>query len=31
MMYLEVGPLDFVPLEEPSTYPAFWDFDYQYE
>jgi len=30
MIYLEVGPLDFVPLEETSTYPAFWDFNHQY-
>lgn len=28
MIYLEVGPLDFVPLEETSTYPAFWDFNH---
>jgi hypothetical protein len=30
MIYLEVGPLDFVPLEETKTYPAFWDFNHQY-
>jgi hypothetical protein len=30
MIYLEVGPLDFVPLEETSTYPAFWEFNHQY-
>jgi hypothetical protein len=31
MMYLQVGPLDDVPLDETGSYPAFWDFDYQYQ
>jgi hypothetical protein len=30
MIYLHVGPLDSVPLAGGGTYPAFWDFDYQY-
>jgi hypothetical protein len=30
MMYLEVGSLDLVPLDETGSYPAFWDFEYQY-
>ena len=31
MMYLQVGPLDLVPLDDPGTYPAFWEFDYKLE
>lgn len=30
MIYLEVGPLDLVPLDQDGLYPAFWDFSYQY-
>ena len=30
MIYLQVGPLDLVPLEETGAYPAFWDFNHQY-
>jgi hypothetical protein len=30
MIYIQVGPLDLVPLDEAATYPAFWEFDYQY-
>jgi len=30
MMYLQVSPLDLVPLDDAGTYPAFWEFDYQY-
>ncbi len=30
MMYLFVGPLHLVPLDETGSYPAFWDFDHQY-
>jgi hypothetical protein len=30
MIYLQVGPLDLVPLDETGSYPAFWDFQYQY-
>jgi hypothetical protein len=30
MIYLQVGPLDLVPLDEAGSYPAFWDFDFQY-
>ena len=30
MIYLQVGPLDRVPLDGDGLYPAFWDFDYQY-
>lgn len=30
MIYLQVGPLDHVPLIDDGTYPAFWDFDYQW-
>ena len=31
MMYLQVGPLDLVPLDDAGTYPAFWEFDYKLE
>jgi hypothetical protein len=30
MIYLYVGPLDLIPLEDDS-YPAFWEFDYKYD
>lgn len=30
MIYLQVGPLDLVPLDGDGNYPAFWDFDYQW-
>jgi hypothetical protein len=30
MIYLNVEPLDLIPLDEGGYYPAFWDFDYQY-
>lgn len=31
MMYLQVGPLDLVPLDDAGTYPAFWEFEYKLE
>jgi hypothetical protein len=30
LIYLQVGPLDLIPLDDASTYPAFWEFDYQW-
>ncbi|MEE9461087.1 MAG: hypothetical protein V3V53_04610, partial [Bacteroidales bacterium] len=30
MIYLYVGPRDFIPLDETGSYPAFWSFDHQY-
>jgi hypothetical protein len=31
MIYLQVGPLEGVPLDQTGSYPAFWDFDRQYQ